>query len=253
MIYQLSAACGCHIGRIRGNNEDNFYFAGKYMRQDNQGMRGILSMKCELTDSECFAVFDGMGGEASGEVAAFSAAESMKLHCCRDVFIAEAPREYLESVCQEMNLAVYRQAQELCVTTMGTTAVILYFTPDEVYVCNLGDSKAFRLRDNALMQISTDDLETLPSQLRRKPGITQYLGISPEDMKLEPHIVKGNIRAGDIYMVCSDGITDMLSNVEIFSCLRNHISPKKSVQDLLQTAIHNGGRDNATAIVVRVL
>ena len=103
------------------------------------------------------------------------------------------------------------------------------------------------------MQISTDDLETLPSQLRRKPGITQYLGISPDDMKLEPHIVKGNIRSGDIYMVCSDGITDMLSNVEIFSCLRNHISPKKSVQDLLQTAIHNGGRDNATAIVVRVL
>lgn len=253
MIYQLSAACGCTVGRVRPNNEDNFYFAGKDLYQDNRGMNGQLSLKLPLTDRQCFAVFDGMGGEAYGEAASFQAAEVLKKHIAMNAAFGEAPRDFLNSVCRKMNQAVCQKAQELCVNTMGSTAAVLLFVPDEVYVCNLGDSRIYRLRDNTLMQLSVDDLETVPPNVRRKPGLTQYLGIDPEEMILEPHIAKCELRPGDVYLICSDGITDMLSDIELCACLREYVSPKQNVENLIQSALKAGGRDNATAIVVRTL
>lgn len=253
MIYQLSAACGCKTGRIRGSNEDNLYFSGKILSEENSGMKGVLPSKSLLTDLTCFAVFDGMGGAACGEAASFQAAETFRRHIEDHLSVAESPRGFLEAVCEEMNLAVCSRAQELCASTMGTTAVILAFVPDQVYVCNLGDSRAYRLRSNELMQMTVDDWEVLPPHVKRKPGLSQCLGISPEDMLLEPHIAKCEILPGDTYLLCSDGITDMLTNIEIYTCLKAHISPQKSVEHLLKLAMDHGGRDNATAIVIKVI
>ena len=73
---RISAACGCHTGRRRKNNEDNFFFAGRYMASDNNGLGSILEKSFSLKKDRFFAVFDGMGGGEYGEVASYIAAKA---------------------------------------------------------------------------------------------------------------------------------------------------------------------------------
>lgn len=255
MMLHLHAACGCSMGNVRKNNEDNFYFNGRGLEMKNEGMRGSSVGKYQLDKECCFAVFDGMGGEEYGEVASFFAMSALKekMNELKDIVVA--PREFLEETCEKMNSAVCDESNRLCSGRMGSTATMLFFVPDEVYVCNLGDSRAYRIRDNELMQISKDHVEKLPDEVvgKRKARLTQHLGVSPENMRLEPYIAKGSLHKGDIYLICSDGLTDMLSNVEIVSCLKKFGSVRRCVVRLIAQALKNGGKDNVTAIVIKVV
>ena len=252
MIFQLTAACGCNIGRVRKNNEDNFYFDGKSLPEQNMGLSGSITKKVYLENEVLMAVFDGMGGEEYGESASFAAAEIMRQKADLGKSYTIGTRSFLKQLCDEMNQAVCLRQKELYVSRMGTTAAILLFVPDEVYACNLGDSRIYRLRDNTLSQVSVDDLERIPEGVHRKAGLTQFLGVPVDELSLDPHIVKCELKRGDIYLICSDGVTDMLSNLEICSILLQHVSVKKSVEHLIAQALQNGGRDNTTAIVVRI-
>jgi len=77
-MHRFIAACGCNIGRIRRNNEDNFCFNGIVLQPENDGMKNVLFLSDSLEIPAYFAVFDGMGGEAFGEVASYIAAETLK-------------------------------------------------------------------------------------------------------------------------------------------------------------------------------
>ena len=252
MLFQLSAACGCNIGRVRFNNEDNFFFDGKSLTEENAGLSGYVVKKVYLEKEILFGVFDGMGGEEFGEKASFAAAECAGKTMDRCRRFAVGPRSLLLQLCAEANRSICRKRDELLVNRMGTTAAMLLFVPDEVYVCNLGDSRIYRLRDNELLQVSVDDTEKLPEGVSRKAGLTQFLGIPEDELSLEPHIVKSELKRGDIYLICSDGLTDMLTNVEICMILREHISIRQCAQHLIAGALKNGGKDNVTAIIIRV-
>ena len=76
-MYRVTAACGCNIGKVRRNNEDNFYFDGCFLPQENTGLEIIKGYQGKLSQPICFGVFDGMGGEACGEEAAYLAAKTM--------------------------------------------------------------------------------------------------------------------------------------------------------------------------------
>ncbi len=252
MIFQLSAACGCNTGRVRKNNEDNFIFDGKSLPEENTGLNGYIVKRSYLEKEVLFGIFDGMGGEAYGEKASFAATEAIKEKAERCNRFAIGPRALLKQLCDEMNRAVCKQQKALSVSRMGTTAAMLLFVPDEVYACNLGDSRIYRLRDNEFSQISVDDVERLPAGVQRKAGLTQFLGIPEDELSLEPHIVKCEIRRGDTFLICSDGLTDMVSNLDICTILRQHISVKQCTKHLVVQALQNGGRDNTTVIVVRI-
>lgn len=254
MILQLHAACGSNIGKIRSNNEDNFYFNGRCLALNNQGTLGSTSNKFLLTNECCFGVFDGMGGVEYGEVASFLASEILKNKMQELEKLVISPRHFLADTCTSMNLSICQKSDMLSSGRMGTTAAILMFVPDEVYVCNLGDSRVYRLRENEFMQISRDHVEVFPPDMKtkRKPRLTQYLGIYPDEMLIEPYIAKGDLQKEDIYLICSDGLTDMLTNLEIYNCLKSHISVRKAVDHLLSDALKKGGKDNITVIVVRV-
>lgn len=252
MIFHLSAACGCSIGHVRKNNEDNFYFDGASLTEENNGLNGIISKKHLLESEICFAVFDGMGGEEYGEKASFSAVDTMRKRMSLKKTYVSGPRMLLQNLCTEMNRSVCERQQELHTSRMGTTAAILLFVPDEVYACNLGDSRIYRLRDNEFSQVSVDDVEKQPPEVRHKPYLTQHLGIPEEDLTLEPHILKCELKKGDIFLICSDGLTDMMTNMDICETLRQHISVKRMVKHLINGALRNGGRDNTTVIVVAV-
>lgn len=251
MAYILDAACGCNTGKVRKNNEDNFFFDGRCLEADNSGLKHPVTMTKTLRRELCVAIFDGMGGENFGEVASFAAADCMQYTTrkLKDYFIPE--RKFLNSLCMKINDAVVAKQQELCTERMGSTMVALYFSHGYVYVCNLGDSRAYRLRDGEFLQLSVDHLEKR-EQTRKKAPLTQHLGISPENFLIEPYIAKGELKRGDQYLLCSDGLTDMLTNLEIDGIMSSTESAEDCVKKLIDAALEKGGKDNVTAIVCRI-
>ena len=253
MPYILDAACLCNTGKVRKNNEDNFFFDGRCMEADNNGLKHPVTMTKTLRRELCIAIFDGMGGENFGEAASFVAADCMQYTTrkLKDYFIPE--RKFRNSMCMKINDAVVAKQQELCTERMGSTMVALYFSHGYVYVCNLGDSRAYRLRDGEFLQLSVDHLEKREGQTRKKAPLTQHLGISPENFLIEPYIAKGELKHGDQYLLCSDGLTDMLTNFEIDEILSNTTSAEECVKRLIDSALEKGGKDNVTAIACRIL
>lgn len=256
MGLQIESACNCNMGRVRENNEDNFYFAGRILPVKNRGLKASISMEAPLSGEVVFGVFDGMGGEKFGEEASFAAAKTaMESRKEFSEYVLPA-RDYLTGLMDAMNRAVCRRAGELKASRMGSTAVMMLFSGNYAYVANLGDSRAFRLRDGELLQLSRDhtDAAFLQGQgiVGRCPRLTQHLGISPEEMVLEPYIAKGEIRAGDRYLLCSDGLTDMLSNMEICALMNEGYGICELTDKLVAAALEKGGRDNVTVIAIRV-
>ena len=248
----LSAACGCNMGKIRKNNEDNFYFDGRCLEEINCGLKHPITMDRSLEKELCVAIFDGMGGERFGETASFAAADCLRRFTGRLSEYVIPEKKFLTDMCQQLNAAVLDMKHELCTEHMGTTMVTLYFSHGYVYVCNLGDSRAYRLRDGVFQQLSEDHVFRDERQGKRKPPLTQHLGIEPDEYLLEPYIAKGELQVGDQYLLCSDGLTDMLTNLEITDILRSADTEEESVQKLLEAALNAGGRDNITAIVCRI-
>ena len=252
MAYIISAACLCVTGKKRKNNEDNFYFDDRCLELNNNGMKHPVTMTKTLQREICVAVFDGMGGEAYGEIASFAAAESMKtdVRKFRDYIVPE--KRLLKELCARLNNAIVSEQIQLDVEHIGTTMVMLCFSHRHVYVCNLGDSRAYRLRDGEFLQLSKDHVEETETRPHKKAPLNQYLGIDPEEHVLDPYIAKGDLKSGDRYLLCSDGLTDMLTNIEIDAIMESTAEVERCVEKLVDAALEKGGRDNITVIVCRV-
>lgn len=252
MRRMIEAACGCHIGKIRKNNEDNFFFAGKYLDSDNVGLEAPLPYNGPLKRGFSLAVFDGMGGENFGEIASFTAAREMwrMKRTIKELLVPD--EKYLNGQLFRLNDAVVLAKKDLCTDRMGTTMVGLYFSMGYAYVSNIGDSRAYRLRDNILLQLSQDHVLKRPGREGKKAPLTQHLGIDPEDMLIEPYIIQDKLQPRDMYLLCSDGLTDMLTDFEISDIMQNSENTVACVNKLIEVALLHGGRDNITAVVCKV-
>lgn len=260
--FKISAACASSKGNVRGNNEDNFYFNGKYLEAENDGTVRILTAAYGTsvdpkTAGHFFAVYDGMGGTQYGEIASFTAASGTEhlIEEYKPAHVADV-EACLSEMCTALNIAVYREGLELAVSVMGTTLAGCYFYQNRAWCCNVGDSKCLRLRDGVLQQLSIDhnDAESLRiiGITGRKPSLTQFLGIDPEEQEICPEISSDELVEGDIYLICSDGLTDMVSFEKITEILRTAGSEEDMVCVLVDEAAANGGRDNITVIVCRI-
>lgn len=125
MAYQIEYAYTCHIGKIRNNNEDNFWCCGDSLEAQNQGMSHIRSGYMKQSEYPLLAVFDGMGGESCGEMAAFLAAEACGEHfkTAKDG-IRNDPEEFLNEICESMNQAICDYGRTNKINSMGTTAAL---------------------------------------------------------------------------------------------------------------------------------
>lgn len=249
MAFTIRAACHCSTGRLRSGNEDNFFFNGLSLRRDNRGLSAPLSFTGTTDRRQLFGVFDGMGGEANGEWASFQAAKTAYAASQQP---EDDMEKFLEKTVQAMNLAVFRAGQDLRSHRMGTTAALLAFRQESGWVCNVGDSRVYRLRGRELTQLSQDhtDEESLRRRgLSRKPQLTQYVGIDPWEIRLEPFISPIYPEIGDRYLICSDGLTDMLELTQIREVLLSHREPEAGVRALVEQALDRGGRDNVTVIL----
>ena len=244
-----------NVGRVRRNNEDNVFFAGEILTKMHENVHRPDPMKFFLFSQPWFAVFDGMGGEACGEIASHTAAR-----CTKQLKEIKSKSQgnmcdFLNSVCQEINAAVFRKSEELCINRMGSTLAMLCLHGQNAYICNLGDSRIFRIRGHSLEQLSEDhtDAEELRKRgIQRKARLTQYLGINPEEVILEPHIESVRLKRKDTFLLCSDGLTDMLTNEEISSILCDRKNISDCAEKLVKCALEKGGKDNITVIVCRI-
>lgn len=253
MNYLIDAACGSSIGKVRGNNEDNFLFGGNHLPRDNRGQMPPLNLYGTFDGNVYMAVFDGMGGMDHGEAASETAAESMRQLTLNSDF----PPEALEDACQQVNRAVWQAQTALGTHNVGTTLAMLCFRDDQVHAVNIGDSRIFGLRGDRLVQISADHTDEAYMKEKgivgRKPRLTQYLGMDPGQVRLEPYLTRGSLQTGDIYLICSDGLTDMLDNETIRQLLTVSGTASACAAALIGAALEKGGHDNVTVIVCRIL
>ena len=246
LAFTLQAACLSHIGNRRGNNEDNFFFNGICLEEEHTSTHDPLLMERVLQEDVCLGVFDGMGGENYGEQASFTAASEMQALTGKPKLFYQSGGKYLGNLALALNDAVFRRAQELMTSRMGTTMAALYFSGSRVYVCNVGDSRVYRLRDHVFAQLSQDHVSTRIPAPRRKAPLTQHLGMNPEDVRIEPFVIKDSMQSGDIYLMCSDGLTDMVDNLALSDILSRSENPEQCALNLLQAALDGGGKDNIT-------
>lgn len=250
MLVRLEAACSCHTGNVRKNNEDNFYFDGMYLDAVHGSTEQPLCFGGRLHRGWMSAVFDGMGGERCGEHASHGAARALAdLLRCRSF----CGRAQLEELTGMLNRAVLEVRDTLQAGNMGTTMAALSFGWGRAWVCNVGDSSVLRLRDGVLQTLSMAHIARDWSVPGRKPPLTQCLGIDPEQLRLEPHISAAPYRRGDRYLLCSDGLTDLLTDDAIAGILGGCDAPADCAEELIREALARGGRDNITVIVCKLV
>ena len=244
MQYTVSYWCASHIGKLRSVNQDNFICDGQFMELNHESTERPLTGTRLSRDFSLFGIYDGMGGEECGEIASHIAAKNAALLTSSKDAVAT-----LSQFCQAANAEICSYAKESGISAMGTTAAMLAFTSKKITLCNIGDSKIFRFCGGTLEQISKDHVAI--SAFGKKPPLSQNLGIPPTELLIEPYISQGRYQNGDLYLICSDGLTDMVSNAEITQILDSG-SPYESADALLERALQAGGRDNVTIILLEV-
>ena len=243
--YTIEYGCACTIGKVRKNNEDNFYCCKNFRLDPDNNDDVVLCGKVKSTQNEMFAVFDGMGGEACGEVASFIAASNSKTFCEEK----DSYGEYLYELMEILNERILEESDARSLVLMGTTAAMIQFYKDEIYIGNAGDSRIYKVTKNGIVQISQDHTA---SGFSGKAPLTKFLG-TPDKNGLNPYIARGAYNVGDIYVLCTDGVYDMIGkdNIRSLSAMKKPID--EIAKDIVEMSKECGGVDNATVIVCRIL
>ena len=203
-----------------------------------------------------FAVADGMGGHAAGEVASAMAIEAL-----RSAIGSASGADWLRDAVAAANHAiVQRSAAEADKRGMGTTLTALAMAPGAYRIAHVGDSRAYLVRDHQLRQLTVDhtwvqrEVERgalTPEQARVHPlssVLTRSLGI---DDPVEIDIVEGDVLPADLFLLCSDGLTGMVSDTDLRTMLVQDIPLDALARQLVEAANLRGGADNITAILIR--
>lgn len=244
MQYSISYWCTSHIGNVRSTNQDNFICDGRFMDINDGTITFPLCGTRVSKDHSVFGIFDGMGGEECGEVASYIAARDASA-----MEVGKDPLTAFSQFCQKANTDICNYASENGISAMGTTAAMLAFTTKGITLCNIGDSKIFRFCNGLLEQISEDHLAVAAFGV--KPPLSQNLGIPPTELIIDPYLAQGFYSPGDIYLICSDGLTDMVTTEEITGILCAKPADE-ATGELLNKALENGGRDNISIILCKI-
>ena len=227
-----------HVGRVRGNNEDNLYVDGVTLTTNMRERPFTIDGTSALPAN--FAVCDGMGGEDNGEIASLLAVK--ELHNIRERIksgLSERLGETVQSYVNKVNESI-RSETNLTGRRTGTTLALAVLSENGVYCFNLGDSRIYSLQRTDFKQTTND--HSLGNKLTRCIGIGDS-----QDVEEYPPIL-GDCRI----LICSDGLTDMVSESVIEKILRASERTSNAADYLLNEALTNGGKDNVTIIVADI-
>lgn len=250
MSYCLSMpswtiAAFTHRGRVRPNNEDAIAI-------DNRVLIGDLDAPIVITSpSDCCLVMiaDGMGGHVHGAMAS---------QAVLDYLVAAIDRLSNPASCAEAIEEANRQLYELMrehkeALGMGSTLVGAVLTAGQLVTFNIGDSRCYLFSSGQLVQLSHDDIpegESCHFGRRRSHALTQALGGSPFPIAVEPHIsIDPPLAPGETLLLCSDGLTDMVSSEVIGSTLKLANDPLQATRKLAAKAFASGARDNISLLI----
>ncbi|MEU5365691.1 Stp1/IreP family PP2C-type Ser/Thr phosphatase [Streptomyces sp. NPDC005925] len=238
MSLSLRFAAGSHKGMIREGNEDSGYAGPRLL-----------------------AIADGMGGAAAGEVASSEAISTI---------VALDDDVPGSDILTSLGTAVQRANDQLRsmveddpqLEGMGTTLTALLWTGQRLGLVHVGDSRAYLLRDGVLTQITQD--HTWVQRLVDEGRITEEEATTHPQRSLlmralgsgdhvDPDLSIREVRAGDRYLICSDGLSGVVSHQTLEETLAGYQGPQETVQELIQLALRGGGPDNITVIVADVL
>ena len=242
-IVRYAAAALSDLGSKRPSNEDSYGLSGEH---------GV------------YLVCDGMGGAAAGEIASSMAVDAVlrRLRNRAESGPGAAPLEdSIEVAIRAANEAIHSRSQhDPQLNGMGTTLAGLVTEGRRVLVFNVGDSRCYRLRESRLEQISLDH-SLVEEQVRMgrmtheqaqrsslRNVITRALGTQPS---VEPDLFPLEAEAGDIFLLCSDGLTGEVSDAQIESLLAADLPLDEICSSLVAAANQAGGHDNITCLLVR--
>ena len=140
---------------------------------------------------------------------------------------------------------------------MGTTVSLIRFLEDQIEIGNIGDSRIYFLKGKKLIQVSKDHTEKiifdeLNIELNRKPKLIEYLGLKEEGLKVHPHIKKYSYSSINKILMCTDGLTDIVSDEEIEKVLLKEESIENNIKELLSLVEENGSKDNTTIMIFKI-
>jgi len=244
-MMTLEHASASHVGR-RDNNEDAL---------------------CAAPELGLFAVADGMGGYAGGEVASAIVVDTLSRFFARVAGDAETtwPYQPERGLCHcagMVSVAVHHAHEEVrakktgFLADMGSTVAALVVREGHAVIAHVGDSRVYRLRAGALAQLTRD--HSLAEEMRAAGGqvgddfpyrnvITRAVGMR-EGHRAD--VVTSSLEPGDVFLLCTDGLTESLDETDIAAALGH--APALAAPALVRAAYDAGGRDNITAVVVRV-
>jgi len=248
MSYKIASFGLSDLGLVRKNNEDVW---------------------CARPELGLYIVADGMGGHKAGEIAAREAVqrlctivESRYVDNCEKIDF-HGMRKAFKIDIEQVNKGVYElgcSSQSL--KGMGTTLCALYFHEKGLVYSHVGDSRIYRIRDRKLEQLTKDHSlfrELVDQgQMTEQEGadflyrniITKAIGTEPA---VEPSVHLSDVEEGDLYLMCTDGLSDMLSANEMQNILNYEMSIEDSAKELVVTANARGGFDNVTLLLVKIV
>jgi protein phosphatase len=245
MSIRIEAAGITHRGTVRGNNEDCIAI-GHWVSQETMEAARVFGE--ELEQPFACVVADGMGGHNDGEQASLLVARSL----ARRAQVLEAGK--LAATLRAVNAELYAHVREHPeLVGMGSTAVGLALYGRSVEIFNVGDSRAYRLGEGKLLQLSVDDSFSENWQpgtgVARSTMLTQCFGGRDTFTDIEPHVHIEPCMPGSTYLMCSDGLYETLPEAQMFSLIGADL--RASAEALLRAALDQKARDNVTIALVR--
>ena len=244
--FKITAAS--RVGCVRSNNEDMILVWDHFIRNDFYR----TELDTDSIDRFTLALADGMGGHNAGEVA--SQETLANLH----FFLNDLPKglssgdfnemmvEWLDSINKVITSKGIANPEQ---SEMGTTLVGLIYYGSKFYWMNCGDSRLYRYRDGQLKQISTDhSLNNINGTKKHSNMITNCIGGGCSSSYIDMYEFTSDLHSDDVYVLCSDGLNDMISDAEICQI----VADGNGANELCQAAIDAGGYDNVSVCVIRV-
>lgn len=240
MDIHIEASGDTHIGKVREHNEDAL----------------LVSMEKAL-----FIVADGLGGHAAGEVASHMAVDVIQDHILASYDSIEKLREDIVRAIKEANRIIFEESRrDMTKRGMGTTVVVAKIEDHKALIGHVGDSRAYHIRDKSMIQLTVD--HTIVEEyvrmglLSRKDALYHpYRHVLSRSVgtagAVDVDIVEVEIEEGDIFLLCTDGLTNMLTDEEILNTIIAFLpDTEKITHALIGKANERGGIDNITVIII---
>ncbi len=268
---RIRAGVASTVGTIREHNEDNFYLP---TRRPGETRGGDGEHKAEFDSTidpdglYTFIVADGMGGQLAGEKASQMAVDLIPRELTKrlsgneidDKSVQRGIRDAVAAANQEI-LGLSMIQNEFA--NMGTTVVLLMIRSGRMYVAGIGDSRAYRIRDNQIEQLTRD--HSLADALFEAGTITKeempnhkfkhilYLYLGSKDARGGPDEIRAiEVSPGDRFMLASDGLTGVVEDEDLTKVVESVDDPLKAASQLVSMALENQSKDNVTCMVIHV-